>query len=80
LSSFGSVHRVDAPLREPIQDGRIYIEKINGPFLFGKANLLGAAAALAHSTVLVSPLLVRLGALGLLSRSRLTLHLPLHIL
>jgi hypothetical protein len=63
----------------PSREGRIYIEKINGPFLFGKANLLGAAA-LAHSTVLVSPLLVRLGALGLLSRSRLTLHLPLHIL
>jgi hypothetical protein len=26
---------------EPIQDGRIYIEKINGPFLFGRQGHTG---------------------------------------
>jgi hypothetical protein len=26
---------------EPIQDGRIYIEKLNGPFLFGEGHARG---------------------------------------
>jgi hypothetical protein len=56
---------------EPIQDGRIYIEKLNGPFLFGtaraKVTLLageaGPHAALAPSTI-------PNGAISIATRSR----------
>ena len=35
---------------EPVQDGRIYIEKLNGPFLFGdKATPAEYAAGLKHA-------------------------------
>ena len=35
---------------EPVQDGRIYIEKINGPFLFGgKATPAEYSAGLAYA-------------------------------
>jgi hypothetical protein len=36
---------------EPIQDGRIYIEKLNGPFLFGdKGRSLRSSAAGSNCT------------------------------
>ena len=36
---------------EPVQDGRIYIENLNGPFLFGdKGTPPEYAAGLAHAT------------------------------
>jgi hypothetical protein len=33
---------------EPIQDGRIYIEKLNGPFLFGDKYRAGMELAIAR--------------------------------
>ncbi len=34
---------------EPIQDGRIYIEKLNGPFLFGDKGTHGGIPSLARA-------------------------------
>jgi hypothetical protein len=37
---------------EPVQDGRIYIEKINGPFLFGDKGTLATRTAHALQAML----------------------------
>ena len=52
---------------EPVQDGRIYIEKLNGPFLFGDKGTpaeYSAGFSLPSSTACVAALASGLGCAG----------------